>query len=209
MEREVAKFLGLIKGGVYVNSLEVANGVNSANNTYAGKWAGKKYSAVPDSLIQLKSSDIKAYYNSHKNMFKQNAVACAFVCRVRGSPTDDDMLALEKSVAEVGAQFAATEELKSFVRANRNGKIADNYVSAKQLSEEEAQGPARRRHLRSRTEEQRVDDGPRAGYQDRSRLDGHPPHRTSLYAGGAGRQSADRAQGRCRLRSGRCAVFGL
>ena len=138
MEREVAKFLGLIKGGVYVNSLEVANGVNSANNTYAGKWAGKKYSAVPDSLIQLKSSDIKAYYNSHKNMFKQTPSRVLSYVVFEVSPTDDDMLALEKSVAEVGAQFAATEELKSFVRANRNGKIADNYVSAKQLSEEEA-----------------------------------------------------------------------
>ena len=138
MEREVAKFLGLIKGGVYVNSLEVANGVNSANNTYAGKWAGKKYSAVPDSLIQLKSSDIKAYYNSHKNMFKQTPSRALSYVVFEISPTDDDMLALEKSVAEVGAQFAATEELKSFVRANRNGKIADNYVSAKQLSEEEA-----------------------------------------------------------------------
>lgn len=138
MEREVAKFLGLIKGGVYVNSLEVANGVNSANNTYAGKWAGKKYSAVPDSLIQLKSSDIKAYYNSHKNMFKQTPSRALSYVLFEVSPTDDDMLALEKSVAEVGAQFAATEELKSFVRANRNGKIADNYVSAKQLSEEEA-----------------------------------------------------------------------
>ena len=138
MEREVAKFLGLIKGGVYVNSLEVANGVNSANNTYAGKWAGKKYSAVPDSLIQLKSSDIKAYYNSHKNMFKQTPSRAISYVVFEVSPTDDDMLALEKSVAEVGAQFAATEELKSFVRANRNGKIADNYVSAKQLSEEEA-----------------------------------------------------------------------
>lgn len=137
MEREVAKFLGLIKGGVYVNSLEVANGVNSANNTYAGKWAGKKYSAVPDSLIQLKSSDIKAYYNSHKNMFKQTPSRALSYVVFEVSPTDDDMLALEKSVAEVGAQFAATEELKSFVRANRNGKIADNYVSAKQLSEEE------------------------------------------------------------------------
>ena len=51
MEREIAKYLGLIKGGVYVNALEVANGVNAANNTYSGKWAGKKYSAVPDSLI--------------------------------------------------------------------------------------------------------------------------------------------------------------
>ena len=138
MEREVAKFLGLIKGGVYVNSLEVANGVNSANNTYAGKWAGKKYSAVPDSLIQLKSSDIKAYYNSHKNMFKQTPSRALSYVVFEVSPTDDDMLALEKSVAEVGAQFAATEELKSFVLANRNGKIADNYVSAKQLSEEEA-----------------------------------------------------------------------
>ena len=138
MEREVAKFLGLIKGGVYVNSLEVANGVNSANNTYTGKWAGKKYSAVPDSLIQLKSSDIKAYYNSHKNMFKQTPSRALSYVVFEVSPTDDDMLALEKSVAEVGAQFAATEELKSFVRANRNGKIADNYVSAKQLSEEEA-----------------------------------------------------------------------
>lgn len=138
MEREVAKFLSLIKGGVYVNSLEVANGVNSANNTYAGKWAGKKYSAVPDSLIQLKSSDIKAYYNSHKNMFKQTPSRALSYVVFEVSPTDDDMLALEKSVAEVGAQFAATEELKSFVRANRNGKIADNYVSAKQLSEEEA-----------------------------------------------------------------------
>ena len=138
MEREVAKFLGLIKGGVYVNSLEVANGVNSANNTYAGKWAGKKYSAVPDSLVQLKSSDIKAYYNSHKNMFKQTPSRALSYVVFEVSPTDDDMLALEKSVAEVGAQFAATEELKSFVRANRNGKIADNYVSAKQLSEEEA-----------------------------------------------------------------------
>ena len=138
MEREIAKYLGLIKGGVYVNALEVANGVNAANNTYSGKWAGKKYSTVPDSLIQVKSGDIKAYYNSHKDMFKQTPSRTLSYVVFEVTPTDDDMLALEKSVAEVGAQFAATEELKSFVRANRNGKIADTYVSAAQLSEDEA-----------------------------------------------------------------------
>lgn len=138
MEREIAKYLGLIKGDVYVNALEVANGVNAANNTYSGKWAGKKYSAVPDSLIQVKSGDIKAYYNSHKDMFKQTPSRTLSYVVFEVTPTDDDMLALEKSVAEVGAQFAATEELKSFVRANRNGKIADSYVSAAQLSEDEA-----------------------------------------------------------------------
>lgn len=138
MERQVAKFLGLIKGGTYINSLEVANGVKAANNTYAGKWAGKKYTAVPDSLIQVKNSDIKAYYNNHKDMFRQTPSRTLSYVVFEVAPTDDDMLALEKSVAEVGAKFAASDELRSFVRANRNGKIAENYVSAAQLTDEEA-----------------------------------------------------------------------
>ena len=67
MEREIAKYLGLIKGGVYVNALEVANGVNAANNTYSGEMGpARNIRRVPDSLIQVKSGDIKAYYNSHK-----------------------------------------------------------------------------------------------------------------------------------------------
>lgn len=41
-----------------------------------------------------------------------------------------------KSVAEVGREFAG--EVKSFVRGNRNGKIADSFVSAAQPRRGEA-----------------------------------------------------------------------
>lgn len=139
LEREIQKYMGLIKGGVYVNSLEVANGVAAANETYAGKWAGKKYASVPDSILTVSSGDLKAYYNSHKNMFKQTpSLALSYVV-FEVAPTEDDMLALEKKVAEIGAEFTATEELKKYVRANRNGQIADRYVSASQLGADEAQ----------------------------------------------------------------------
>ena len=138
LEREVQKYLGLVKGGVYVNSLEVAEGVKAANNTFAGKWAGKKYSAVPDSLFKVSSSALKAYYNSHKDMFKQSPSRTISYVVFEVAPTDDDLLALEKSVAEVGREFAAAGEVKSFVRGNRNGKIADSFVSAAQLPDEEA-----------------------------------------------------------------------
>ena len=138
LEREVQKYLGLVKGGVYVNSLEVAEGVKAANNTFAGKWVGKKYSAVPDSLFKVSSSDLKAYYNSHKDMFKQSPSRTISYVVFEVAPTDDDLLALEKSVAEVGREFAAAGEVKSFVRGNRNGKIADSFVSAAQLPDEEA-----------------------------------------------------------------------
>lgn len=139
LEREMQKYFGLIKAGAYVNSLEVANGVTAANNTFAGDWVGKKYASVPDSLFKVSSGEMKAYYKSHKNMFKQNPSRTLSYVVFEVTPTDDDLLALEKSVAEVGAQFATTEELRSFVRANRNGKIADRFVSAAQLSPDEAQ----------------------------------------------------------------------
>ena len=139
MEREMQKFFGLVRGGVYVNVLEVARGVEAANDTYAGKWAGKKYSEVPDSLFNVSDSDLRAYYNSHKDLFRQLPSRTISYVVFEVAPTDDDLLNLEKKVTEVGKEFAVTEELKSFVRGNRNGKVADNYVSAAQLSEEEAE----------------------------------------------------------------------
>lgn len=138
VEREMQKFFGLLRGGVYVNSLEVANGVKSSNETYAGRWIGKKYSSVPDSVISVSPSEMKAYYNSHKDLFRQSPSRTVSYVVFEVSPTDDDLLALEKNVTEVGKEFAATNELRSFVRANRNGRIADNYVTASQLSDEEA-----------------------------------------------------------------------
>ena len=139
MEREMQKFFGLVRGGVYVNALEVARGVEAANDTYAGKWAGKKYSEGPDSLFNVSDSDLRAYYNSHKDLFRQLPSRTISYVVFEVAPTDDDLLNLEKKVTEVGKEFAVTEELKSFVRGNRNGKVADNYVSAAQLSEEEAE----------------------------------------------------------------------
>lgn len=142
LERQMQKYLGLVKGGAYVNSLEVAQGVKAANETFAGKWAGKKYSEIPDSLFNVSNADIKAYYKEHKNMYRQTPARTLSYVLFEVTPTDDDMLALERKAAEVGEQFAATTELKSFVRANRNGRIDEQYVSVKQLPEDEAEALA-------------------------------------------------------------------
>lgn len=139
LERETQKYAALVRGGAYANSLEVANGVKAANDKFAGRWAGKRYAQVPDSLVEVSGSDIKAYYKAHKNAFKQQPSRTLSYAVFEVEPTQEDMLALEETVQEVGREFAETTELKSFVRGNRNGRIADNYVSAAQLTEEEAE----------------------------------------------------------------------
>ena len=139
LERLFQKYMGLVRGGTYVNALEVESGVASANNTYSGKWAGKKYASLPDSLFTVTSSEMNAYYKSHKEMFKQQPSRTLSYVIFEVNPTDDDMLALENQAKEVGAQFASAEDVRSFVRGNRNGHIADNYVAAAQLTDEEAE----------------------------------------------------------------------
>ncbi len=139
LERATEKYMALVRGGAYVNSLEVAQGLTAANDKFAGKWAGKHYSAVPDSLVKVTNGDIKAYYKSHKNAFKKYPTRTFSYVVFEVEPTDDDLLALEQTVREVGAEFAAAANPKSFVRANRNGRVAENYVSAARLSDGEAE----------------------------------------------------------------------
>lgn len=138
LERMMQKYMGLARGGAYVNALEVEAGVAASNNTYAGKWTGAKYATVADSLITVSKSDIQKYYNDHKAQFKQlpNRTMSYVVFDI--DATSDDMLAIEQEVKSVGEQFAVAKDIKAFVRENRHGSVADRYVTAKQLGEEEA-----------------------------------------------------------------------
>ncbi len=138
-EREAQKYYGLLRGGVFVNALEIADGVEGANKTYAGKWAGKRYSAVPDSLFNVTASDLKAYYKAHKNSFKQlpNRTLSYVVFEV--APTEADLQALEAKAYATGRDFAATDDLRAFVRADVHGTISENYLSAVQLASDESE----------------------------------------------------------------------
>ena len=138
-EIESTKYMGLVRGGVYVNALEVAQGVKAANRTLSGKWIGKKYSEVPDSLFTVTNAEMKAYYKEHKELYKQTPSRTLSYVLFEVAPTPGDMQALEEEVKRVGEEFAATNELKSFVRANRYGKVAEAYLSKAQLSDEEAE----------------------------------------------------------------------
>ena len=121
LERLFQKYMGLVRGGTYVNALEVESGVASANNTYSGKWAGKKYASLPDSLFTVSSSEMSAYYKSHKEMFKQQPSRTLSYVIFEVNPTDDDMLALD-----VAAALLTDEEAEALTAGNQYGPVLKN-----------------------------------------------------------------------------------
>lgn len=137
-EREAAKYLDLVKRGAFVNALEAAQGVAASNRTFSGKWASKRYSTLPDSIFTVSNSEIKSYYNEHKDRYKQKPNRSLSYVVFEVAPTDDDMLAIEKQVNQTNETFSTTDDLKAFVRTNRNATLSDRYLSARQMTDEEA-----------------------------------------------------------------------
>ena len=141
-EREVAKYLAVVKNGANVTAPEVERAVAAANKAYTGKFVSKSYASVPDSLITVSTADLKAYYNSHKDSYKQlpNRTISYVVFDVEA--TSDDMLAIENEVNKANEQFSTVEDLKAYARENRHAQVSDRYLSLKQFSDEEAEALA-------------------------------------------------------------------
>lgn len=133
------KFNGLIKAGTYVNKLEVAQGVNSANETRNGRVVMVNYNTVADSLATVSDAEIKAYYNAHKELDEYKKLPLRRISYVvfDVEPTEADIAEIESKARAMGAEFAAAEDVRAFVRKNM-GNVASTYVSAAQLTENEA-----------------------------------------------------------------------
>ncbi len=139
LERESTKFSSLVARGVYVNKLELEDGVDAANNTFSGRWISKSYSSIPDSVVNVSDSEIKSYYNAHKKSFKQTPLRSINYVMFDVEPTSEDLLAIENTAQSVGAEFAAADDVRRFVRANRNGSVAESFVTASMLPADEAE----------------------------------------------------------------------
>ena len=138
LDRMMSKYLGMIRAGIYPNALEVENGVKAANESRSGRYVMLKYNTIADSLVTVSQAEVQKYYDEHKNSYIQQPHRTISYVVFEVNPTDDDMLELEKEVRAVGDEFAAAEDVRAFVRKNIKGTIADHYVSAAQLDEDEA-----------------------------------------------------------------------
>ncbi|MDE7069418.1 MAG: SurA N-terminal domain-containing protein [Alistipes sp.] len=132
-ERQASKYGALVDAGVYANSLEVNQAVATSGKTFGGRWTGKRFSEMPDSLYTVSDAEIRAYYDSHKARFEQRPLRTLSYVVFEVAASDEDRAALEQTVREVGDAFAAAEDVRAFARNNRYGKVSDNYIAPGQL----------------------------------------------------------------------------
>ena len=136
IERISSKYIDLIVGGTYANSLKLKKGVAATNNTYKGRFVVCNYTSIADSLVTVSDSEIKAYYKANKAKYKQTPYRTVNYVTFEANPTDADKQAVEET-AKAAAQVFAAADLKAYVRNESHASLSNAYVSASSLSEEE------------------------------------------------------------------------
>ncbi len=70
-ERIAQKYKDIIKGGLFATTAEAKASYEEAGRSANVRYIRMDFGTIPDSSVKLEDSDLKSYYNEHRNDYKQ------------------------------------------------------------------------------------------------------------------------------------------
>lgn len=127
--RLMQKYNALLAAAIRPNKLEAEDIYNGENTDVAFSYVRKRAMEVPDSLVSISDSDVKAYYENHKENFRQqqqtrNISYIAVPLRPSQADCENVLANLEKAMPEF-----TQGNLKEVMAANSVVPFIDAYMN--------------------------------------------------------------------------------
>ena len=121
-----SKYMSLFTQSNAANTLMLAEQIAENNNTFDVEFVMVPFGFAIDSTIVVSDNEIKAYYEDHKKFYKQPASRDIEYVVFEVVPSAEDIAAANQALIEVYDEFAAAENMKSFLLANSD-RAYDNH----------------------------------------------------------------------------------
>ncbi len=132
--KKAEKYMAIVRNGLYVNSLDAKDDYEAKNKLVNFKYAELTYASLPDSKVTVTDDDYSAYYNEHKNQFKNAQETRSFdYVSFNASPSKEDSAAIKKQIDKLAADFKTTPNDSLFVQINAETKAPLIYQHKGQL----------------------------------------------------------------------------
>lgn len=132
-QREMSKFFALVNAGMFVNNLEVENGVRAANNAYNIDYVFDSYASTPDSLVKVSGAEIKKFYAEHEKMFRQNGGRGIEYVVFDLLPSEQDYADAAEYIEGLAAEFAESATPMQFATLNSQSTPSPRYYRESEL----------------------------------------------------------------------------
>ena len=130
-----AKYMSLFSQSNIVNKLQLADQLAGNNNTFNVDFVLVPFGYAQDSTVVVSDSEIKKYYESHKDkLYKQQAGRDLEYVVFEIKPSSADVLAANDALVKVYDEFTTTSNMKSFLLANSDRKFDNSWYKAGELN---------------------------------------------------------------------------
>ncbi len=128
-----AKYGSLFTNSNFQNPLMLRRAIAENNNT-----TNVDFVMVPnygmDTTVKVSGDEVRNYYESHKNMFKQNASRDMEYVVFEVKPSEADINATNEAIGKVYDEFSTTDNMKSFLARNSEKGLNEYWYKAGELS---------------------------------------------------------------------------
>jgi len=126
--RLTTKYQNLLTKSYFATSAEAEREYEAQNSRADIRYVYIPYSSVPDSAVQASDSELKSWYNEHKEDFDREASVSLEYVAFPVEATDTDIKEIENDLARLKEQFRNTADDSAFV--DINSESSDNFVTA-------------------------------------------------------------------------------
>ena len=139
--RKYTKYVSLITKGLNVTTFEAKKLYKERVNVVDFEYTAKKYNSVPDSTISVTESDLKKYYDAHKNNYEQKESRDIAYVTLNVIPSEEDFQVAKKDIEYYKIEFGevsvdtSINELIDYVNANSEIPFDEKHFSLEELGD--------------------------------------------------------------------------
>ncbi|MDO4789441.1 MAG: SurA N-terminal domain-containing protein [Porphyromonas sp.] len=130
------KYDALLTKGIVANKLDIATAATEEKEMATIAYVAQNTFAMPDSLVTVSDSEMKEYYNTHKEMFKVPAYRVVDVIYSTLVPSEKDKEDTKKDVEDAAAEMAQGDNYNDIISSYSDMKYIDSYLSEELLRSE-------------------------------------------------------------------------
>ena len=123
------KYIALLSKAIVANPLDAKDAYESSLESSDIIYAMQSYVTIPDSVINISSSEIRKIYNQRKEQFKQKESRILDYIAVDIRPSEDDYAKVQEDANKILAELAVAEDIEGFVNANSEVPYLNAFVS--------------------------------------------------------------------------------
>lgn len=128
-----SKYNNLVAKGLYVTSDEAKKSLNAKNKTANFQYVVLAYSSIPDADVKVSDEDLKAYYNLHKDEYKQEKTRRIEYVTFEVLPSEGDKAATQKWLNDSKAEFASTTDNQQYINVNSDARFDPSFSKKEEL----------------------------------------------------------------------------